>query len=252
MPYRFATEQTDYSDYAAGRVFYSLPGHPAFPVRLTSEIFQRCLAIRRRGETVDRYIVYDPCCGAAYHLAALGHLHGDRIEAIAGSDVDVDAVGRAAQNLALLTPAGLSRRIGQIEAMRAAYGKTSHAEALDSARALQARFAALVGGRAIPGHTFVADALHGAELAAGLGPTAVDIVLTDVPYGRHSEWRATADAASPIARMLDALLAVISEQAVVAIAADKKQRIEHRAYTRVERFQIGKRQVALLVRRGTI
>ena len=46
MQYKFAKEQPDYSDLASGRVFYSLPGHPAFPVRLASEVFQRCLAHR--------------------------------------------------------------------------------------------------------------------------------------------------------------------------------------------------------------
>jgi len=36
MPYRFATERRDYSDYSSGRVFYGAPGYPAFPVRLVS------------------------------------------------------------------------------------------------------------------------------------------------------------------------------------------------------------------------
>jgi antitoxin HigA-1 len=31
MPYRFATEKNDYSDYAGGHVFYGTPGQPAFP-----------------------------------------------------------------------------------------------------------------------------------------------------------------------------------------------------------------------------
>ncbi|MFK7803274.1 MAG: hypothetical protein AB8G95_16690, partial [Anaerolineae bacterium] len=39
MPYRFATENKDYSDFASGRVFYGAPGHPVFPVRLISEVF---------------------------------------------------------------------------------------------------------------------------------------------------------------------------------------------------------------------
>ena len=43
MEYKFASERTNYTDLASGNVFYSLPGHPAFPVRLASEIYQRCL-----------------------------------------------------------------------------------------------------------------------------------------------------------------------------------------------------------------
>src|SRR5438128_795255 len=40
MPFKFAVERENYADYASGKVFYNLPGHPAFPVRLASEIFQ--------------------------------------------------------------------------------------------------------------------------------------------------------------------------------------------------------------------
>ena len=49
MEYKFANEHANYADLASGHVFYSLPGHPAFPVRLASEIYQRCLALRGTG-----------------------------------------------------------------------------------------------------------------------------------------------------------------------------------------------------------
>lgn len=89
MPYRFATAASDYSDYAGGRVFYGAPGYPALPVRLASEVLQRCLAIR--GATSPA-VLYDPCCGGAYHLGTLAYLHWQRIGAIAGSDVDAEAL----------------------------------------------------------------------------------------------------------------------------------------------------------------
>lgn len=59
MPYRFATERRDYSDYASGKVFYALPGCPAFPVRLASEIFQRCLEIRAAEDATQPCVLYD-------------------------------------------------------------------------------------------------------------------------------------------------------------------------------------------------
>src|SRR6266498_5343207 len=46
MQYKYEKGFVDYSDLASGRVFYSSPGYPAFPVRLASEIFQRCMAHR--------------------------------------------------------------------------------------------------------------------------------------------------------------------------------------------------------------
>jgi len=60
MEYKFATDRANYADLASGHVFYSLPGHPAFPVRLASEIYQRCLALRGQGPSPCT--IFDPCC----------------------------------------------------------------------------------------------------------------------------------------------------------------------------------------------
>src|SRR5690349_6954969 len=103
MAYRFALDHEDYSDFAAGRVFYGLPGHPAFPVRLASEIFQRCRAI----SAAQLPSIYDPCCGGAYLLSTLAYLHGKDIRRIVASDVDQSILQTADANLALLTIDGL-------------------------------------------------------------------------------------------------------------------------------------------------
>jgi len=63
MHYQFAKERPDYSDLASGRVFYSLPGHPAFPIRLADEILQRCLARREASHVTGPCILYDPVVG---------------------------------------------------------------------------------------------------------------------------------------------------------------------------------------------
>jgi hypothetical protein len=46
--------------------------------------------------------------------------------------------------------------------------------------------------------------------------------------------------------LLAALQSVLTDGSIVAIAADKSQKVAHKDYRRVERFQVGKRQVALL------
>src|SRR5678816_1175376 len=103
MQYQYAKERVDYSDLTSGRVFYSLPGHPAFPVRLASEIFQRCMAYRAAiYDAAGRCTLYDPCCGAAYHLSVLGFLHGEQIGEIIASDIDETALAAARRNLGLL------------------------------------------------------------------------------------------------------------------------------------------------------
>ena len=250
MPYRF-TQHEDYADYAAGKVFHSLPGHAAFPVRLASEIFQRCRSAwedlsGRRGPAV----VYDPCCGGAYHLCTLAFLHWDAIGALIGSDVDGEALALATRNLRLLSIEGLAARSSELERMVEAYGKPSHREALESAQRLSAALSQLSQLHPMETAVFHADATERASLLRGLAGRQVDIVIVDVPYGKLSSWRTAgaeaSAAAAPVQRMLGALLPVLARGAVVGVAADKSQAIAHEAYRRIERFQIGKRHLAVL------
>jgi hypothetical protein len=247
MPYRFATERQNYADYAAGKVFYALPGHPAFPIRLASEIFQSCLATRKAHNATTPCTLYDPCCGGAYHLSTLAYLHWNAIHEIIGSDIDEDVLALAQRNLALLTLDGLDRRIEEISVMWAAYGKASHVEALESATTLRQKLKS-VKTHPIKTRLFRADATDNQALSANLKEATVDIVMSDIPYGRLSEWQEAASApASPVWSMLDALRCVLTSNSVVAIASDKSQKIAHEHYRRVERFGVGKRHVTLLM-----
>src|SRR5262245_55152460 len=88
MPYLFVHDRHDFTDVAAGPVLYSLPGRPAFPVRLTSEIFQRCQAHLLQLGNEPPYTVYDPCCGSAYLVVTLAYLHWPAIQQIVVSDID--------------------------------------------------------------------------------------------------------------------------------------------------------------------
>ncbi len=245
MPYLFAAERRNEADYAAGRVFYSLPGHPAFPVRLVSEIFQRCLALRAADGLTAPVALYDPCCGGAYHLATLAYLHGERIASIAASDIDALVLDLARRNLDLLTLPGLDRRTAELEWLWADYGKRSHAEALESAERLRERLLALTERRSILIALFQADALDEADIITVLGAASVDVVIADVPYNRLSTWQGDTGF-DPLWRMLEALRPVLSPGAVVAVASDKGQTPAHDAYRRAGRFQIGKRRIVLL------
>ncbi len=247
MPYRFVAENQDYSIYASGQVFYTLPGYPALPVRLVDEMFQRCQAVRQASGPCT---IYDPCCGGAYHLSVLAYLHWSEIGAMIASDIDEEAVALARRNLSLLTIDGLERRMAEIAGRLAAYGKSSHAEALAGAEKLHQRLVELVKQHPIATHLFRADITKD-SVRDRVGQRAVDMVLTDVPYGWHTSWQLfgqkEAGGPPPVWRMLETLLEVISPQTVLAIAADKGQKVAHERYRRIERFQVGKRQVVLLV-----
>lgn len=250
MPYKYAHERENYEMYASGSVLVSAPGHPAFPIRLANEIFRRCMAFREARGATGRCTLYDPCCGGAYHLTTMAFFNWAEIDRIIASDIDDDAVTVARRNLALLQPDGMARRIAEIEAMRAEFGKESHALALENAHTLAGRLTGLRQDHAVETRVFQADATDERAVAAGLDGARPDIVISDIPYGWHSDWHAESqalmDAADPIQRMLDALLAVIAPDAVVAIAAAKTSKIKHERYQRLERFQMGKRHISIL------
>jgi len=249
MPYLFAKEDADYSDLASGKVLRSQPGYPAFPIRLAGELFQRCLARRAANQITAPCVVYDPCCGAGYLLSVVAILNWEAIQTVIASDIDGQAVSLAERNLDLLTLNGLDRREDEIIALLKQYGKASHREALEAVQRLHQQIAPLAQNHPIHTQTFQADTADGAALASHLKDTRVDIVLTDVPYGQHSQWRSStphAGGADPVWCMLDALRGVLSPQGLVAVTTDKRQKVAHAAYRRVEHFQVGKRRVVIL------
>ncbi len=249
MQYQYATERPDYSDLASGRVFYNLPGHPAFPVRLADEIFQRCLAIREANHLDGPSTLFDPCCGTAYHLGVLGYLHWGAFREIIGSDANPVSIKTAQRNLGLLSLTGIDQRISEIDEMLKQYGKESHREALDSAHRLREKISDLANVHPLRVRTFQANALDKGQLQEKLHGATVDIVFADVPYGQHSYWvipNSIMASGNPLESMLDTLLVLLSPESLVTIAFDKKQKAQHEKYQRLEQFQVGKRRVAIL------
>jgi len=246
MQYKYVKEQLDYSDFASGRVFYSLPGHPAFPVRLASEIFQRCVASRASIYKVSTpCTMYDPCCGVAYHLSVLAYLHGENIREIIASDVDEKAVALAKRNLSLLSIVGLDERIREISELYEQYGKNSHKDALESAQILKNK---LSQKPTIEMRVVQANATDNQKIASHIPPGSVDIVFTDIPYGQHSYWRDSEsnELSNPLESMLSTLRGALSPTSIVAIVSDKRQKASHENYQRLEQFQVGKRRVVIL------
>jgi hypothetical protein len=249
MQYKYEKADSDYSDLASGRVFYNLPGYPAFPVRLASEIFQRCLASREElYQTATPCTLYDPCCGAAYDLSVIAYLHRPHIREIMASDIDEKAVAFAERNLGLLHVAGLEKRIHEIITMLEQYHKDSHRDALQSAYVLRNKIADLDQGYPLTTKVFQASATDNKTMLKNIGAQRVDIIFTDVPYGQHSQWHDSGsnESSNPIWLMLDAILGILSSSSIVAIASDKGQKVFHERYQRIEHFQIGKRRVVIL------
>jgi 23S rRNA G2445 N2-methylase RlmL len=231
--YRFEVERRDYSDLASGRVIYGSPGATAFPVRLASELFQR--ANEHLGQR--ELTVYDPLCGSGYLLTVIGIVHGDQIRRILASDADPRAVALAKRNLGLLTQEGLHGRIQQLEQDRDAFGKNSHAEAVEAALRLRAQLS-----HDVPSRAWVADATNEGEVRDGLSNENPDLVLTDVPYGRLKRWSETGSTR----KLLDSLTSIALAGSLFAIAAKERDDLGHPALTKVEQWKLGTRWLTIL------
>jgi 23S rRNA G2445 N2-methylase RlmL len=244
MKYRFATERENYEDYASGRVLLGRAGLAAFPVRLASELFQRCCHRLAQRGVAPPYTIYDPCCGSGYLLTVVGLLHGSHLARILASDIDTEAVDRARANLSLLTAAGLDRRLSAIQELFDLYQKPSHHGALESGRRLKATLTPAHEG--IETACFLFDVTGDAEWPDEV--RNIDIVLSDLPYGRTTSWRGASAPPDAAQTLLTRITAVLSPTALVAIIANREQATSHAAYRRVESLAIGKRRVHLLER----
>lgn len=242
MSYKFAVENKNYQDYASGRVFFNQHGTTSFPVRLASEIFQRCVHIINEKGIDSSYVIYDPCCGGAYLLTTIGYLYGENISKIFASDIDENAIRLAERNLSLLSMLGIKDRIEQISKMVVDYDKDSHCEALESAF----RLMSILESRSyiIGTKCFISDATKNTNKIDELNN--VNIVITDLPYGDIVHWSNIEDENEAITQLLENLLLKLASNSVVAIISKRKISIKHDMYKRLEYFKIGKRYINIL------
>lgn len=203
----------------------------------------------RLTENRGPYTVYDPCCGGAILLTEVALLNPSRICRIVASDVNSRALETANRNLQILTAEGARERLLQIEADFRSYGKQSHKEALDSAQRI---YTQVISDRAAMPLTV--DILHADATKLDIQARDVigipDIVLADIPYGIESHWQIDHISNSEPVEMLLGSLLKLPCRPVIAIAANKKTRVEHASYRRFKRLWAGKRQIVFLISLG--
>ncbi|MEI3868119.1 hypothetical protein V6S02_13635 [Microbacterium sp. CCNWLW134] len=238
MAYRYATASRDHSDLASGRVLFSAPGFPAFPVRLASEIFQ---CARARG-TEGPVTVWDPCCGSGYLLTTLAILHRKEISGVIASDVDPVAVSLARRNLRLLAPHGLHRRASALRERAELFGKPAYADAAAAAERLAA--ARQEDNPSLSTRVAIADVFDPRQLREALGDERPGLVITDVPYGEQTTWSGR-DPDAALADMLSAVAEVVDRRGVIAISARGRRVGAGEGHRRLASFRIGSRAVAI-------
>jgi 23S rRNA (guanine2535-N1)-methyltransferase len=239
--YLYATTDENYEDYSSGRVIYSATGATNFPVRLSSEVFQRCADYLAKKGKPGPYRVYDPFCGVAYSLTVIGFMHGSQMESLTGSDSDGRIVEFAAKNLSLLTKDGMEKRIAELKRYIEEYKKDSHREALKSAYRLQSLTNAF---KEIKVSSFRLNALE--EAGSQNAVSEVDIVITDLPYGKLTQWENAETEGNLMQLFLDKLKDKLNSTSVVAIICNKKQEISHIGYKVIAKSNLEKRRIILL------
>jgi len=250
MQYKFETVRQNYAPLSSGSVIYSFPGQPAFPVRLSSEIFQRCLLSLKKDNNNGPYALYDPLCGGGYLITCLGLLNSKDISAIYGSDINPRAVNTTALNLKLLTFEGLNERTEQLKQLYRSYSKDSHKEAIENAEYISQHFLTAKLDK-ISKKSFEADAFDSNCLTKEIDPGSMDIVITDLPYGKQTDWvRQDAnilELKETIPRLLNAIGPVVKKNSVVALVGEKiDKRLIPSNYLLVEHFKVGLRHVSIL------
>lgn len=225
MQYKY-TPNDNYEDFASGRVLYHMGGEPTFPVRLSLEIYERCLQYSSKKNDIT---LYDCCCGGGYMLTILGLLKSNSLSAIYGSDINSKSLKLAKDNLGLLSKSGISKRRDELKALYQKYKKKSHIEALASIDRIEKLLT-----KDIKTSVFCQNVFELSDL-----PFTPDIIITDVPYGNMVEWNESSGA---INHMMNALSTVCSSETIICICMDKKQKIQTDIYQRLERQLVGKRK----------
>jgi len=242
MEYKYCEKQ-NFEDYSSGRVLYQKSGMTNFPVRLAQEIFQRSKNYISNEKKVS---IFDPMCGGGYLLTVISMLNSEIIKEANASDINEWYLETAEKNLGLLSLKGLDKRIAELNELYMKYKKTSHMDAIKSTGNIIETVSGLISP--IKVNVFKADVLLEKSLAGC--DFKADIVITDVPYGEMVAWEG--NQAQNVERLLENLKAVIHEESIVAIIADKKQKIKHMEYVRLEKSNIGKRKFEILkLKRGS-
>ncbi|HLV10246.1 MAG TPA: hypothetical protein VKY40_08560 [Halanaerobiales bacterium] len=237
MKYKYETESKNYEDFASGRVLYNQKGATAFPVRLAGEIFLRSKSFLETKGVTYPFSIYDPCCGGAYLLTILGFLYHRYISMIFASDINDNMIELAKRNLGLLRKEGINRRIEEIEEYVEEYKKPSHQEALKSAVKLKEIQNNI--NNTLKYRCFKADALKNNDLRF-----KVDLLITDLPYGKIAEWSNPNH--NNIDIFLNNMLQILKADSIVTIITKKKQKVNHNKYNRIKHFTIGKRRISFL------
>ena len=150
-----------------------------------------------RSRDSDRRIrVLDPCCGNGIVLAVLRSLYPRYLAALHGRDIDSRALEVTEHNLSILSSGeAMNQWIAELLKRRDRTGSARLDGVIERAHLLQAR---LVEGEPADHAAAVATFIERQNVLAGVesdrsrvgeSQERFDLILTDPPYGRRSDWQ---------------------------------------------------------------
>ncbi|MCD9185059.1 MAG: hypothetical protein LUM44_01390 [Pyrinomonadaceae bacterium] len=247
MQYKYNVKKENYSLFSSGNVLYSISGQPAFPVRLSSEIYQRCAEILNGKNIKPPYSIYDPFCGSGYLITTLGFLHGNTISNLTASDISNTAVELARRNLNLLTDKGLNSREEELVKLFTTFQKESHLEAIEKIKRLRTEFATLQTEKIVK-KVFQADALSKESIEKNVSLASIDIAISDIPYGQQTNWLLEDNSLNdPVIGFLETIRHFVKSEGLIVLTTQSRIKFtENPNFKKVHSFKVGHRHIYLI------
>ena len=91
---------------------------------------------------------------------------------------------------------------------------------------------------------FQADILEGQTVP--LRQSSIDLIITDLPYGKLTQWQKASNNDQRVQLFLDAVKSYLKPHVIVAIVTNKKEAMHYDGFSKIKSFVVGKRKIYLL------
>jgi hypothetical protein len=132
---------------------------------------------------------------------------------------------------------GLGERIAELEDLSHRFNKSLHLEALESASRML---------KIVKDQNKIDISISQADAISSKGNFKADIIIADFPYGKLNYWNS--DYSNPEKLFLDNMIGYLKkDKSVLAIITDKKQKLTHPQFKIIEKFNLGKRRINMMM-----
>lgn len=227
MAYKYILESNSLEYMSPWLAVHQLPWNPNFPIKITYDLFNRCLKYISKSKGL---VVYDPCCWSWYLLLSLWVFFPDKVWWLYWSDINNKSLEIAAKNLSLLSRQWQSSRKLEIEQ----WNKKNKVDSIHALEKIQTQ----LWKNSTKYEIFFRDILSW-KTSRQVSP---DLILADVPYNNMTSWEWT----NPINILLSVLEENLKTWTIIAIIHNLPKKVIHDKYNKLEAYKIWKRKIVIL------